>query len=112
MVTVDRWRRALLTGGILASVLYVAMTLVVGLLWEGYSVASNVPSELSAIGAPTRTLWILACGAVAGTYASDLQADLPTPWAGAWERISIATFIACIVVLAITLLRGPRGTAP
>jgi hypothetical protein len=213
-VTVDCWRRALLSGGILASVLYVAMTLFVGLLWEGYSVASNVPSELSAIGAPTRTLWILlgavygvlmiafgwivwasappnralrvvgallmahtafgqfwppmhqravlaagggtltdtlhlvwaavtgiffvlivgfgaaalgkrfrlysiatmmivlGCGAVTGTYASDVQADLPTPWVGAWERISIATFMAWIVVLAITLLRDPRGMAP
>jgi hypothetical protein len=211
---VDRWRRALLSGGILASVLYVAMTLFVGLLWEGYSVASNVPSELSAIGAPTRTLWILlgalygvlmiafgwivwasappnralrvvgallmahtafgqfwppmhqravlaagggtltdtlhlvwaavtgiffmlivgcgaaalgkrfrlysiatmvvvlACGAVTGTYASDVQANLPTPWVGVWERISIATFMAWIVVLAIALLRTPRGAAP
>ena len=45
--TVDRWRRVLLSCGILASVLYVAMTLFVGLLWEGYSVASNVPSELA-----------------------------------------------------------------
>ena len=190
------------------------MTLFVGLRWEGYSVASNVPSELSAIGAPTRTLWILlsavygvlmiafgwivwasappnralrmvgallmahtavgqfwpplhqravlaagggtltdtlhlawaavtgiffmlivgfgaaafgtrfrlysiatmviglACGAVTGTYASDVEADLPTPWVGVWERISIATFMAWIVVLAITLLRGPRGAAP
>jgi len=212
--TVDRWRRALVSCGILASVLYVAMTLFVGLLWEGYSVASNVPSELSAIGAPTRTLWIglgtvygvlmiafgwivwasappnralrtvgallmahtafgqfwppmhqravlaagggtltdtlhlvwaaltgilfmlivgfgaaalgkrfrlysiatmvivLACGAVTGTYASDVQADLPTPWVGVWERISIATFMAWIVVLAIALLRAPRGAAP
>lgn len=212
--TVDRWRSALLSCGILASVLYVAMTLFVGLLWEGYSVASNVPSELSAIGAPTRALWILlgtvygvlmiafgwivwasappnralravgallvahtafgqfwppmhqravlaagggtltdtlhlvwaavtgiffmlivalgaaalgkrfrlysiatmaivlACGAVTGTYAADVQADLPTPWVGIWERISIATFMAWIVVLAIALLRAPRGATP
>ena len=211
---VDRWRNALLSCGILASVLYVAMTLFVGLLWEGYSVASNVPSELSAIGAPTRTLWILlgtvygvlmiafgwivwasappnralravgallvaqtasgqfwppmhqravlaagggtltdtlhlvwaavtgiffmlivglgaaalgkrfrlysiatmvivlACGAVTGTYAADVQADLPTPWVGIWERISIATFMAWIVVLATALLRAPRGAPP
>ena len=53
-----RWRRSLLTCGILAPVLYVAMTLFVGLLWEGYSIVSGVPSELSAIGAPTRPLWM------------------------------------------------------
>lgn len=206
----ERWRRPLLTCGILASVLYVAMTLFVGLLWEGYSIVSGVPSELSAIGAPTRPLWIwlgavyavlmvafgwivwksaapnralgavgvllmahtmfgqfwppmhqravlaagggtltdtlhlawaavtgvffvlivgfgaaalgkrfrvysiatiaivLACGAVTGTYASRIQADLPTPGVGVWERISIATFMAWIAVLATALLRAPH----
>ena len=208
---VERWRRALLTCGILASVLYVAMTLLVGLLWEGYSIVSGVPSELSAIGAPTRPLWmwlgavyavlmvafgwivwksapanralrvagallmahtvfgqfwppmhqravlaaggatltdtlhlvwtaitgvffmlivgfgaaalgkrfracsiativiVLACGAVTGTYASRIEADLPTPWVGVWERISIATFMMWIAVLATALLRDPHA---
>jgi hypothetical protein len=212
-VTLERWRIPLLSCGIVAALLYVSMTLFVGLLWEGYSVVSRVPSELSAIGAPTRLLWtglgavygalmvafgwivwksappnralrvvgallmahtvfgqfwppmhqravlaagggtltdtlhlvwaaitgvvfmlmvgfgaaalgkrfrvysivtiviVLACGAVTGTYASRVQADLPTPWVGVWERISIATFMAWIVVLAIALLRAPRGAA-
>jgi hypothetical protein len=52
-------RKALLACGILAALLYVAMTLFVGLLWDGYSVASQTPSELSAIDAPTRPLWML-----------------------------------------------------
>ena len=210
---VERWRRALLSCGILASVLYVAMTLFVGRLWEGYSVAANVPSELAAIGAPTRTLWmllgvvygvlmiafgwivwasappnralrlvgallmaqtafgqfwppmhqravlaagggtltdtlhlvwtgvtglffvlivgfgaaalgtrfrlysiatmviVLVCGAVTGTYASDVQANVPTPWIGIWERLSIATFMAWTAALATALLRAPRGVA-
>jgi hypothetical protein len=212
--SLDRWRRPLLSCGILAPVLYVAMTLFVGLLWEGYSVVSGVPSELAAIGAPTRLLWIrlgaayavlmaafgwsvwtsaptnralrvvgalliadtvfgqfwppmhqravlaagggtltdtlhlvwaaitgvffvlivgsgaaalgkrfrvyslatmaigLACGAVTGTYASRVQADLPTPGVGVWERISIATFMGWIAVLAITLLRAPHTVTP
>ena len=195
----------------MASVLYVAMTLFVGLLWEGYSVVSRVPSELSAIGAPTRLLWVwlgaiyavlmiafgwivwksappnralrvvgalliahtvfgqfwppmhqravlaagggtltdtlhllwamvtgvffllivgfgaaalgkrfrvysiitmviaLGCGAVTGTYASQVQADLPTPWVGVWERISIAAFMGWIAVLATALLRDPHA---
>jgi uncharacterized protein YndB with AHSA1/START domain len=54
----ERRRRSLLACGILAPVLYVAMTLFVGLWWEGYSIVSGVPSELSAIGAPTRQLWM------------------------------------------------------
>jgi hypothetical protein len=207
----ERWRRALLTCGIVASALYVAMTLFVGLLWEGHSIVSRVPSELSAIGAPTRPLWmwlgavygvlmaafgwivwksappnrslrmvglllivhtvfgqlwppmhqrevlaagggtltdtlhlvwaavtgvfftlivgfgaaalgkrfrvysiativiVLACGAITGTYASQVQADLPTPGVGVWERISIATFMGWIAALAAALLRAPRG---
>ena len=54
---------------------------------------------------------VLACGAVTGTYAPQVQADLPTPGVGIWERISIATFMAWIVVLAIALWRAPRAAA-
>ena len=49
----------LLVCGILSSLLYVAMNVFVPMQWEGYSVASQTVSELSAIGAPTRSLWAL-----------------------------------------------------
>ena len=52
-------RKTLLVCGIAASVLYVAMTFLVGLFLEGYSAASQTISELSAIGASTRPLWML-----------------------------------------------------
>ena len=52
-------RKALLVSGILSSLLYVAMTIFVAMQWEGYSSASQTISELSAIGAPTRSLWVL-----------------------------------------------------
>ena len=49
-------RKALLVCGIVSSLLYAAM------IWtirhEGYSLISQVPSELTSIGAPTRTLWM------------------------------------------------------
>jgi hypothetical protein len=51
-------RKALLVGGILSSLLYVAMTLLIAMQWDGYSSASQTISELSAIGAPTRSLWV------------------------------------------------------
>lgn len=51
-------RKALLVCGILSSVLYVAMTALVALQWDGYSSQSHTISELSAIGAPTRSLWV------------------------------------------------------
>jgi hypothetical protein len=52
-------RKSLLVCGILSSLLYVAMTIVVAMQWEGYSSASQTISELSAIGAPTRSLWVV-----------------------------------------------------
>ena len=52
-------RRVLLVCGILSSLLYVAMNVFVAMEWEGYSSASQTVSELSAIGAPTRPLWVL-----------------------------------------------------
>ena len=52
-------RKTLLACGVLSSVLYIAITVFVAMQWEGYSSASQTISELSAIGAPTRSLWVL-----------------------------------------------------
>ena len=49
-------RKALLVCGIVSSLLYGAMVSVIR--YEGYSLFSQVPSELAAIGAPTRWLWL------------------------------------------------------
>lgn len=49
----------LLICGILSSLLYVAMNIVAVMRYEGYSSVSQTVSELSAIGAPTRLLWVL-----------------------------------------------------
>ena len=203
----DRWRHALLACGIASSLLYGTMIWVIR--YEGYSVVSQVPSELTAIGAPTRALWsglgwvytalvtafgvglwrsaggnraarivsglilafaslgllwpfaamhqreVLAAGG--GTFSDDLhralggvtvflmflamgfgaaafgrrfrlysiatiillltfgaltfieaprlEAGLPTPWIGLWERINISVFLLWLAVLASTLLR-------
>ncbi|MFL5386882.1 MAG: DUF998 domain-containing protein [Longimicrobiaceae bacterium] len=53
-----RLSTALLACGVLSSLLYAAMCAVVAMRWEGYSSASQTISELSAIGAPTRPLWV------------------------------------------------------
>ena len=49
--------RALLVCGILSSLLFVAINIIVPMKWESYDAVSQTPSELSAIGAPTRKLW-------------------------------------------------------
>jgi len=51
-------RRSLLICGILSSVVYVAANVIVPMRFAGYDVVSQTVSELSAIGAPTRELWL------------------------------------------------------
>jgi len=52
-------RKAALACGILSSVLYVAINIVVPAQWAAYDQATQTISELSAVGAPTRTLWMV-----------------------------------------------------
>jgi hypothetical membrane protein len=54
-----QWSNLLLTCGIIASLLYIAMNLFIPLFYPGYDPVSQVVSELSAIGAPTRTIWLV-----------------------------------------------------
>jgi hypothetical protein len=49
------WRKALLVCGVASSLLYALM--IWGIRYDGYDPISQVPSELTAIGAPTRALW-------------------------------------------------------
>jgi hypothetical protein len=209
--------KALLICGIFSSLLYVAMNIAGDILYPGYNSADQTVSELSAIGAPTRPLWIvlmlgytvlvlcfgwgiwksgatslplrisgmlmiiyviigafwppmhqrevlaaggatmtdtlhivftlvtvplmlmvigfaaaafgiwfrlysiltiivqLVFGALTAMAAPAMQADLPTPLMGVWERISIGAYMLWVVVLAIILLRQharqPESTA-
>jgi hypothetical protein len=48
---------------------------------------------------------LLAFGVLTTSDAPRVAANLPTPWAGLWERINIMAFLLWIVVLAIVLLR-------
>jgi uncharacterized protein DUF998 len=197
-----RLEGVLLACGIGAPLLYVAMLVLVPMRWEAYSAASQTVSELSAIGAPTRPLWVslgllytlliaafgwgiwasargnarlhvvggllfvcgvlglfwppmhlrgaevtltdtlhivwtmvsglltllamgfvaaafdkrfrrysiatmvllLAFGAVSSVDAPRIQANLPTPWIGVWERIDIGVWMLWLLVLAVVLL--------
>lgn len=58
-------RKVLLGCGIVSSLLYVAMNIIAAMRYLGYSPFSQTVSELSAIGAPTRPLWV-ALGTVYG----------------------------------------------
>jgi Protein of unknown function (DUF998) len=47
-------------------------------------------------------------GALVGLEAPSVGGNLPTPWIGVWERISIAGFLLWVVVLAFALLRASK----
>ena len=51
-------QRILLICGILSSAYYVAMNIFIPMKYPGYSTFSQTVSELSAIGTPTRQLWV------------------------------------------------------
>ena len=51
-------RKPLLLCGITSTCLYAAMTLFIPFLWPAYSSFSQTISELSAIGTPTRPVWV------------------------------------------------------
>ena len=50
--------RVLLLCGIVSSLLHTAMLVFIPMVWNDYSSASQTVSELSAIDAPTRALWV------------------------------------------------------
>ena len=52
-------RTIALTCGLVSSLWYVVINIYVPLQYEGYSMLSFTVSELSAIGAPTRQLWVM-----------------------------------------------------
>jgi hypothetical protein len=54
-------RKILLTCGVLSTVWYLFLNIFVPMHYEGYSSITYTISELSAIGAPTRILWVLMC---------------------------------------------------
>ena len=55
-------------------------------------------------------LILLVAGGLTATQASRLEANLPTPWAGVSERISIGGYLLWQAVLAMMLIRAePEG---
>jgi hypothetical protein len=58
-LNVIKLRKILLVCGMLSSLLYIAMNIFIPMEWANYSCFSQTVSELSAIGAPTRSIWVL-----------------------------------------------------
>jgi hypothetical protein len=107
-----RLRTVLLACGILASLHYAAMLVFVPRHWKGYSSASQTVSELSAIGAPTRSLWV----ALAVVYTLLLVAFGWGVWRSAERSRALRVVGALLIASAVIGLFWPpmhlRGTEP
>lgn len=59
--TASALQRILLYCGIISILWYVAINIIIPFQYAGYSIVSQTVSELSAIDAPTRSLWLILC---------------------------------------------------
>lgn len=53
---------------------------------------------------------LLFCGFMSGLHAANMEANLPTPWMGVWQRTNIGASLLWIVVFALMLWR--EGDVP
>jgi hypothetical protein len=93
-------------GGTLTDTLHIAWTVVTNLLFMlaiGFGAAAL--GKRFRLYSVATMVSLVAFGMLTGMDAPRLQANLPTPWMGVWERISIGVFLLWMVVLAITILR-------
>lgn len=96
-------RRVLLGCGIAAAVYYGAMNAFIPLLWPEYRVASQTVSELSAIDAPTRPLWV-ALGFVYSALSIAFGAGV---WMSAQRKLSLRVSGALMITTAVLGLVWP-----
>src|SRR5436190_7362699 len=96
-------RKLLLICGLLSSLIYVAMNVVAAMRWEAYSSVSQTVSELSAIGAPTRPLWL----ALAIPYTLLVAAFGCGVWASARRNRALRVVGAVLVVDGLIGLAWP-----
>jgi hypothetical protein len=96
-------RKVLLVCGIVSSLLYLALTILGAMRWEGYSSISQSVSELSAIGAPSRPLLI----PLFITYSVLVIAFGLGVWKSAGGKRSLRVVAGLLVVFGVVCLTGP-----
>jgi hypothetical protein len=95
-------------GGTLTDSLHLVWAAVNGLFFllaVGFGAAS-LGKQFRVYSTATMVI-LLACAVVNGTYAAPIQANLPTPWAGVWERLTSTAYMVWVAVLAMALFSRP-----
>lgn len=85
----------------LGAVSVLLMFLAIGFGAAAFGRAFRVYSVASAVV-------LLAFGILTFLQAPRLEANLPTPWIGLWERINITVFLTWVTVVAVLLLARTR----
>ena len=88
----------LLGCGIASTLLYIGTDIVATILWKGYDYTSQQVSELSAVGAPTRALWLV----MTSVYGPLVIAFGVGVWMAARSRLSLR--ITSILLIAFGLI--------
>ena len=97
-------------GGTLTDTFHIAFTFItvpLMLLVMGFSATSF--GKTFRVYTIISLVMVIGFGVLTGLASPRMEADLPTPWMGVWERISIGAYMLWVVVLAIILLRTTKG---
>jgi hypothetical protein len=97
-------------GGTLTDTLHIAWTIISSLFFLlalGFGAAAR-GGRFRLYSVVTMVV-VLASGVWTGTYAPAMQANLPTPWVGVWERINTTVFMSWVVVVAVMFLTAGRS---
>ena len=88
----------------LAAVTVILMLVAIGVRRGGPGPRFRVYSIVSLV-------MLLVFGALTFMDAPKMDASLPTPWIGVWERVNLGVFLLWVIVLAVALWPGaPRPT--
>lgn len=101
-------------GGTLSDTMHVALaSTTVLLMFVAMGVAATAFGSRFRLYSVASLVVLVVFGALTFWDAPRVQANLPTPWVGLWERIDISVFLLWVVVLGTVLLRTPaRGERP
>ncbi|MCU7549369.1 DUF998 domain-containing protein [Chitinophagaceae bacterium LB-8] len=100
-------------GGTLTDTIHIAFSIVTVLLMLlaiGFSAAAF--GKRFRIYAIVTLVVLLVFGTLTGLDAPKIDANLPTPWIGVWERINVGVFMLWVVVMAIVLLQAKEYEVP
>ncbi len=94
------------TGETMTDTLHKALTavtvlLILSIIWFG----SNGDGKGVRVYSIATIAALILFGALAGSDAGRIAANLPTPWVGVWERINISGYMLWMAILAVILIR-------